>query len=164
MRLSIPFRLWFFVILISPINSLAQGFETYSQEISFLKSMLDCPKEKMLPPMNGFGALYICTLGDAKTVKLFFSEKPDSGRVLNVGMVWNDSKVNLGYGIHSDLKEAQEALNFLIYMYVPSRKNEIKEAFWNSKSVQFSTSDFLIYLTHKAGLQKDERLIVLEEK
>ena len=114
--------------------------------------------------MKGFGALYICTIGDKKTVKLYVSENPDSGRVQNIGMVWSDWKVKTEYEIHSDLKEAEEALIFLIDMYVPAIKNEIKEAFWGSENEDFSTSDFLIYLTHKKDLQKDERLILIEEK
>jgi len=126
--------------------------------------MHDCAIEKVLPAMKGFGSLYICTLGDAKTVKLFVSEKPNSGEMLNVGMIWNDWKTNIGYRMHSDLKEVEKALNFLIDMYVPSRKNEIKRAFWDSKNEDLSTSDFIIYFTQKTGLQKDERLIVIEER
>jgi hypothetical protein len=126
--------------------------------------MHDCAIEKDLPAMKGFGSLYICTLGDAKTVKLFVSEKPNSGEMLNVGIIWNDWKTNIGYRMHSDLKEVEKALNFLIDMYVPSRKNEIKRAFWDSKNEDVSTSDFIIYFTHKTGLQKDERLIVIEER
>lgn len=114
--------------------------------------------------MKGFGALYICTIGDKKTVKLYVSENPDSGRVQNIGMIWSNWKVNTGYEIHSDLKEAEEALDFLIDMYVPAIRNEIKKAFSESKNEDFSTSGFLIYLTHKTGLQKDERLILIEEK
>ena len=164
MRLGIPSRLCLFVILIFPINSFANGFLAYLQEVSYLKLMLDCSKEMVVASMNGFGALYICTLGDTQTAKLYVSGKPDSGRVQNIGMIWNDSKNNIEYEINSDVKEAEEALDFLIDMYVPARRNEVKKAFWGSKSGEFSTSDFLIYVTHKTGLQKDERLIVVEEK
>lgn len=153
-----------FITFFWPIHAFATGFQTYQQEVSFLKMMLDCPKEKNLPAMKEFGALYICTLGDAKTVKLYVSEKPASDQVLNIGMMWNDWKINIGYGVHSDSAEAEKALDFLIDMYVPARREEIKKAFWDSKNEDFSTSEFTIYLTHKAGLQKDERLIVIEEK
>ena len=114
--------------------------------------------------MKGFGALFICTIGDKKSVKLYVSENPDSGTVQNIGMVWSDWKVNTGYEIHSDLKEAEKALDFLIDMYVPAMRNKIKKAFFDSKNENFSTPDFLIYLTHKTGLQKDEQLILIEEK
>ncbi|MBT8346749.1 MAG: hypothetical protein KJO60_03415 [Desulfofustis sp.] len=126
--------------------------------------MLDCPKEKVLSPMKGFGELYICTFGKSNSIKLFISEKPDSDRVLNIGLLWNDWKNNIGYEIHSDLKEVKDTLNFIVDMYVPAKREEINQAFWDSKSVDFSTSEFFIYYTHKAGLQKDERLIVIEEK
>ena len=164
MRISISSQLCLLLILVLPISSFAEGFQTYSQEVSFLKTMLDCPHEKFVPPMKVFGALYICTLGKAETVQLFVSAKPDSDRVLNIGLLWNDWKINGVNEVHSDLKEADKALNFLIDMYVPARRNEIKEAFWDSLNDDFDTSEFLIFLTHKAGLQKNERLMVLEEK
>ena len=164
MRLRISSLLCLFIILVLPISSFSEGFQTYSQEVSFLKTMLDCPQEKFVPPMKVFGALYICTLGDAETVQLFVSAKPDSDRVLNIGLLWNDRKINERNGVHSDFKEADKALNFLIDMYVPARKKEIKEAFWDSMTEDFDTPEFLIFLTHKTGLQKNERLMVLEEK
>ena len=126
--------------------------------------MLDCPKEKDVPPMNGFGALYICIIGGKETIKMYVSEEPNSDTVQNIGMIWNDRKVNTADEVHSDIKKTEEALDFLIDMYVPARRNEIKKAFWDSKNEDFSTSDFLIYLTHKIGPQKDERLILIEEK
>ncbi len=164
MRLSILHLLCLYISLLWPVQAFSIGFQTYLQEVSFLKLMLDCPREKTLPAMKEFGSLYICTLGDARTVKLYVSEKPYSDQVLNIGMMWHDWKINKGYGIHTDSKEAERALNFLIDMYVPARKEEIIKAFWDSKNEDFSTSEFTIYLTHKAGLQKDERLIVIEEK
>jgi len=165
MRLRILSRLCLFVILIFPINSFAQGFQAFVQEVWFLKVMLDCPKEKAVPPMQGFGALYICTLGDKKTVKLYVSEEPDSGRVQNIGMIWSDWKAHKGDEIHADSDEVEKALDFLIDMYVPARRDEIKQAFWDSTTNEdLSTSDFLVYLTHKTGLQRDERLIQIEEK
>ena len=159
-----PFRICLIVILFLPTSAFAQGFLTYMQEMSFLKLMLDCPKEKILPAMKGFGSLYICTLGNKKTIKLYVSEEPDSGGVLNVGLLWNDWKMNMGYGLHSDLSEAKKALTFLIDMYVPEQKKEIEEAFWLLMNEDFSTSEFVVYMTHKEGLQKDERLLVIEEK
>ena len=150
--------------LVCAANSFADGFQYYSQEVAYLKTMLDCPKEKVLPPMNGFGALYICNLTDSDSVKLFVSENSSSDRVLKIGLLWNDWKTNIGYEIHSDLKEVEKTLNFLIDMYVPGRRDQISKAFWDSKSVELNTPEFSIYFTHKAGSQKDERLIVIEEQ
>lgn len=164
MGLINPSKLFLFVIIIIPIDSLAEGFQAYSQEVSFLKLMLGCQQEKIVTPMRGFGALYICALGDKKTVKLYVSEKPNSGRVQNIGLLWNDKEINIGYGVHSDTKEAEEALDFLVDMYVPTSKDEIKKAFWDSKTKDFSTSDFLIYVTFKTSPQKDKLLISIEEK
>jgi len=157
-------RLCLFVILILPIGSFAQGFETYSQESSFATMMLECPNPKVLPPMMGFGALYSCVLGDAQTVTWSISKEPNSERVRNITLMWNDWHTNAGYKIHADLKEAQKALSFLIDMYVPERKNEIEQAFWGSKSKTLNTSNFIINYTNTPGPQKDQRLIVIERK
>ena len=162
--MRVPLQLCLLALLVSPISLFAEGFQLYSQEVSYLKTMLDCPQEKVLSPMRGFGALYICTLSESESVKLFVSEKPNSDRVLNIGLLWNDMKNNIGYEIHADLKEVEKTLNFLIDMYVPARRDEISKAFWDSKSLDFSTPEFSIYFTHKAGSKKDERLIVIEEK
>jgi hypothetical protein len=159
-----PFRICLIVILLFPAFASAQGFLTYMQERSFLKLMLDCPKENILPAMKGFGSLYICTLGNKNTIKLYVSEDPDSGGVLNVGLLWSDWKIDIGHGLHSDLGEAKKALTLLIDMYVPDKKNEIEDAFWMLKNEDFSTSEFAVYLTPKESLQKDERLLVIEEK
>lgn len=150
--------------MLFPINLHAQGFQLYSQEVSYLKMMLDCPKEKVLSPMKGFGSLYICTFGKSNSIKLFISERPNTDKVLNIGLLWNDWKTNIGYEIHSDLIEVERTLNFIVDMYVPARRDEINQAFWDSKNVDLSTSEFFVYFTHKEGLQKDERLIVIEEK
>lgn len=164
MRLIILRGLCLFVILVSPINSFAQGFLTFSQETSFASLMLQCRIVKVVPPRMGFGALYSCSLGDAQTVKWYVSEKPTTERVMNIALLWYDWHTNSGYGIHADLKEAKRALSFLIDMYVPERKYEIEKAFRGSKDELFNTSDFIVYYTHTAGHQKDERLIVIEEK
>ena len=55
-------------------------------------------------------------------------------------------------------------MSFLIDMYVPAKKNEIEKAFRGSKNEVFNTSEFIIYYTYTKGHQKDERLIVIEEK
>jgi hypothetical protein len=164
MKMGATVLLCLLVILISPINLLAEGFQPYSQEVSYLKTMLDCPQENLLSRMKGFGGLYVCTLGESDSVKLFVSEKPTSGQVLNIGLLWHDRKNNIGYQIHSDLKQVEKTLNFLIDMYVPARREQIGQAFWDSRSVDFSTPEFVVYYTHKEGLQKDSRLIVIEEK
>ena len=146
------------------MDAFALGFQAYSKEVSFLKLMLECKEEKVVAPMRGFGSLYICTMGEKETVKLYVSEKPNSGSVQNIGMLWNDKKTNIGYGIHSDTKEAEEALDFLVDMYMPTSKKEVKKAFWDSETQEFNTSDFSLYITFKKGPQKDKMLISIEEK
>ena len=164
MKMRVAVQFCFLVLLVTATNSYANGFQDYSQEVAYLKTMLDCPQERVLSPANGFGALYICNLNESDSVKLFVSEESSSDKVLNIGLLWNDWRTNVGYEIHSDLKEVDKTLNFLIDMYVPERREQISKAFWDSKSVEFNTSEFSIYFTHKAGPQKDQRLIIIEEQ
>lgn len=164
MRLSIFCRFCLLVILTTPILSYAQGFQSFSQETSFATLMLECPNENISPPRKSFGSLYSCALGDAQTVKWFVSEEPTTEKVMNIGLLWYDWHTNAGYGVHADSNEAEKAMSFLIDMYVPTRKNEIEKAFRGSKNEVFNTSEFIIYYTYTKGHQKDERLIVIEEK
>ena len=164
MIIRVAVHICLLLLLVSTTNSYANGFQHYSQEVAYLKTMLDCPQEKILSPAHGFGALYICNLTASDSVKLFVSEESSSDKVLNIGLLWNDWKTNVGYEIHSDLKEVEKTLNFLIDMYVPARREQISKAFWDSRSVEFNTPEFSIYFSHKAGPQKDQRLIVIEEQ
>ena len=164
MRSGILCRLCLLVLLITPILSYAEGFQSFSQETAFATLMLECPHENISPPRMSFGSLYSCALGDARAVKWFVSEGATTETVMNIGLLWYDWHTNAGYGIHADSDEAEKALSFLIDMYVPTRKNEIEKAFRGSRNEVFSTSDFTIYYTYTAGQQKDERLIVIEQK
>jgi len=125
---------------------------------------LDCSSEKAIPATKDFGALYICVLGQAETLRWFISENPSNGEVHNIGLMWVDWQVDTGYGVRADWKEAEKTLDFLIGRYVPTRQNDLLKAFWDSKNEDFSTSDFMIYYTFNAGPQKDERIVVIEKK
>jgi hypothetical protein len=165
MRMSIPYQFSFlFFFLIFPTLLFAEGFQKYSQEVFQAKSILDCSEEKDIPAINDFGALYMCTLGKAKTARWFVSEKPKTENVQNIGLVWIDWKVDTGYGIRADWKEVENALEYLIGLYIPTRRKDLRKAFWDSKNEDFSTSDFRIYYTFKEGLRKDERIVIIEEK
>ena len=164
MKMRIPFRLFLLVLFSFPSPSLAKEFKTYSQEVAFLKLKLDCSIEKVIPTSKSFGALYICTFGKAKTAKWFVSEKSDKGRVQSIGLMWVDWQIDTGYGIRADWKEVEKALELLIGLYVPTRLDDLRKAFWDSKNEDFSTSDFSIYYTCRPGPQKDLRTIVIQEK
>ncbi len=162
--MSYSSRLCLLVLFIFPSPSFARGFQTYSQEVLLAKSVLECSTEEDIPATKNFGALYICTFGKAKTAKWFVSENLEAGRVESIGLMWVDWQIDTGYGIRADWKEAEKALDFLIGLYAPTRRNELTRAFWDSKNKDFSTSDFMIYYTFKAGVQKEERIVVIEEK
>lgn len=164
MRINVPFQFSLLVLFIFPSPLFAKGFQTYSQEVLLTKSVLDCSTEKNIPATKNFGALYICTFGKEKTAKWFISEKHKTGNVGSIGLMWIDWQIDTGYGIRADWKEVENVLDFLINRYVPTRRKDILKAFWDSKNEDYKTPDFNIYYTFKAGTQKDERLIVVEEK
>ncbi len=164
MRLSIPIHLCLLVSFLFPTLLCAKGFKKYSEEISLAQLILDCSREKNIAANNDFGALYICSLGKAKTARWFVSEKPKTGEVQSIGLMWVDWRVDNGYGIRADWKEVEEALDFLIGWYVPTSRNDLTKAFWDSKNEDISTSDFIVYYTFKPGIEKDERLVVIQEK
>lgn len=163
MRMNFPFILGLLVILTSPDLLFAQEFQSYKEEVSRAKAVLKCSTEKDVQATKNFGALYVCTIGKAKTAKWFISEKPGTGRVQNIGLMWIDWQVDNGFGIRADWKEVEKALNFLISRYVPTRRIDLNKAFWDSSNEDFSTPDFRIYYTIKPDHQKDERIVVIEE-
>lgn len=152
------------MFLIIPSFSFANEFEKYSEEVSKARLKLDCSEEKEIPATKSFGALYICTLGKAKTAKWFITEKPNTGSVRSIGLMWVDWQIDAGYGIRADWQEVEKALEYLIGRYVPTRQTDLRKAFWDSHNEDFSTSDFMIYYTFKPGPEKDERIVVIEEK
>lgn len=126
--------------------------------------MLDCSTEEEIPATKDFGALYIGTLGKFKTARWYVSEKPQTGWVQSVGLMWIDWQIDTGYGIRADWKEVEKVVDFLIYWYVPAIRNDLRKAFWDSKNEDFNTSNFTIYYTCRPGPQRDDRMIVIQEK
>ena len=164
MKIGISGQFSIFLLLIVPNLLFAQGFQKYSEEVFRIKSTLDCSEEQDIPAIKDFGALYICTLGKAKTARWFISEKPKTENVQNIGLMWVDWKIDNGYGTRADWKVVEKALEYLIGLYVPSRGKELRKAFWDSNNEDFSTSDYMIYYTFREGPQKDERIVIIEEK
>ena len=164
MRTSIRSQLFLSVLLFLPTPALAEGFKSYSEEVFLAKLILDCSSEKIIPASDDFGAFYICTLGEASTVRWFVSEQPQNGRVQNVGLVWVEWLVDTEDGMRADFETAETALEYLIGLYVPTKRNDIRMVFWNSKNEVLSTLDFIVYYTFKPGPHKNERIIALQEK
>ena len=164
MRMSIFSRLCLLILFLFATPSFASGFQTYSQEVLTSKMTLDCSVEKAVSAIRDFGALYICTIGKAKTARFFVSEKPLIGEVLGIGLIWDDWQIDTGYGVRADWQDVEKVLDFLIAWYVPSKRNDLTKAFWDSKNEVFYTSDFVIYYNVKPSPQKDRRIMVIQEK
>ncbi|EHA17006.1 hypothetical protein HAL1_03227 [Halomonas sp. HAL1] len=110
------------------------------------------------------GALYGCIQGKAETVKWFINEIPDTGRVENIKLMWNDWFKNIGYGLHADKREAEKALEALIQMYAPQKASEVQQTFWANSNKTIESDGFVLKYTYSRGPSIDERLIVVTSK
>lgn len=153
-----------FLIMFSGNISYSAEFKSFYGESDRATSELRCKKSKVTPASNGWGALYSCIQGKAETVKWFINEIPGSNKVKNIKFLWNDWFKDMGYGIHSDKHEAQNALNVLITLYAPQKNEEINNAFWGNKDETIVTDSFVIEYTYYRGYEIDERMIVVSRK
>jgi len=164
MRLSIFSRLFPLVLFFFPGPLFAEVFQPYTQEVLAARHTQDCSTEELIPATEILGAVYICTFGSEKTAKWFVSEQPQTGKVLSIGLIWVDWQIDTGYGIRADWQEVERVLDALIARYVPSRGNDLRKAFWDSENANFTTSNFVIYYVCKPSSDKEERIIVIQEK
>ena len=152
------------LIMFSGILSYSADFKSFYGESDQTTAELRCKKSKVTPASNGWGALYSCIQGEAGTVKWFINETPGTNKVKNIKFLWNDWFKNIGYGIHPDKQEAQNALNILIKLYAPQKNEEINNAFWGNKDKTIVTNGFIIEYTYYRGSAIDERMIILRRK
>jgi hypothetical protein len=151
------------VLLLSGIAFGAE-FHSFSTESSTATKALNCRNSKVTPASYGMGALYGCIQGKAETVKWFINEAPNTGRVENVKLMWNDWFKDIGYGLHADKQEAEKALKALIKMYAPQKAKEVQQAFWGSSNKAIESDGFVLKYTYSRGPAIDERLIVVTGK
>ncbi|MCG8613584.1 MAG: hypothetical protein MI864_23985, partial [Pseudomonadales bacterium] len=140
------------------------GFQSFSSESSAATKALNCRNSNITPASFGMGALYGCIQGKAETVKWFINEVPDTGRVKNIKLMWNDWFKNIGYGLHADKREAEKALKALIQMYAPQKAKEVQQAFWGNSNKTIESDGFVLNYTYSRGPAIDERLIVVTSK
>lgn len=164
MKLKKIIALAFLVLLMYGGNAFCQGFESFSAESKNVTKELRCHDSKITPASNEFGALYGCIQGSAKTVKWFINEIPNTNRVKNVKLMWNDWFKDRGYGIHADKSNAQKALTVLIKLYAPQQGKEIEKAFWGKNERAIETKNFVLKYSYYRGPAIDERLIIVTEK
>ncbi|MGP5141153.1 hypothetical protein ACTXPD_05235 [Vreelandella alkaliphila] len=145
-------------------SALAADFQSFTSESGEATEALDCRNPKITSASFGMGELYGCVQGTAETVKWFINEVPNTGRVDNVKLMWNDWFKDVGYGLHADKQKAEQALKALIQMYAPNKEEEVEEAFWGNSNRTIASDGFVLEYTYSRGPAIDERLIVVTEE
>lgn len=164
MKYKYPVTLAILLIFISGVGVSGQGFDSFSSESEKSAQELRCHNSKTTPASYGMGALYGCIQGEAQTVKWFINEIPNTNRVENVKLMWNDWFKDRGHGVHADKKEAQNALKILIRMYAPDKSKELNMAFKGSQDKTIRAANYILKYTYSRGPAIDERLIEITEK
>ena len=148
-------------------TDLDDGFRSFHAAAETTKNKLECPKsvDSDITPASfeGDSALYGCILGKAETVKWFINENPASKRISNVKFLWNDWFKDMGYGLHSDKQEAQNALKVLIELYAPEKAKELNKLFLGNIDKTITSNRFTLKYTYDRGPAIDERMIVVTE-
>jgi hypothetical protein len=155
------FALSFLCLMAFGSRVFGEGFLSFTAESKRAEEELSCRYSKTTPPSYEMemGVLYSCILGSAETVKWYINEIPNTHRVENIKLMWNDWFKDIGYGLHSDRDEAQQALKVLVTFYAPEKGNEVEEAFWGDLNKTIESDDFILKYTYFRGSAIDERLI-----
>jgi hypothetical protein len=109
----------------------------------------------------GLGALFGCIEGSAQTAKLFVNEEPETGRVANVKVMWNDWFRDVGYGVHADQPEAERLLDAVLARYADDQAQEISEAYFSGRSHESTSSHYRLRVTHTRGTGIEEHLLTV---
>ena len=134
----------------------------FRQEVGALQKAVACTgKTTPASPSYGLGALWGCIKGRAETAKLFVNERPGTGYVENVKVMWNDWYKDRGYGVHADRAEARAILDAVLTRYAPSRKQEVVSAFFANSGRVFQEGPILLRYSYRRGPAIDERLLVI---
>ncbi|KPA11263.1 hypothetical protein MHK_008531, partial [Candidatus Magnetomorum sp. HK-1] len=141
-----------------------RGFASFEEESNKATKFLNCKKPKITPANYGLGALYGCVSGKANSVKWFINEVPNTNKVENVKLMWNDWFIDIGEGLHTDKEEAKRYIDVLSNLYAPELKNKLKKSFFLNKNREFRSGSFILKYTYYHGHKIDERLIVITEK
>lgn len=120
-----------------------------------------CISSRVTPAEYDMGALYGCIQGTAETAKFFINEEAGTGAVKNIKVMWNDWFEDVGYGIHSDSREARLMVRALASLYAPELEGELVAAFFGNTDEAFELEDMNINYTYRRGPKIDERLLVL---
>ncbi len=134
---------------------------TFDKEARELARIAGCRQMKITAASMGLGPLGGCIEGAAETAKLFVNGASGSDQVKNVKVMWNDWFQDRGYGLHPDRREAGQLLDAVASRYVPDRKDEIRNAFFNRKTLEVTQGAFKIEITHTRGPAIDEHLLTL---
>tara|TARA_R110000796_G_scaffold241303_4_gene362819 strand:+ start:8791 stop:9396 length:606 start_codon:yes stop_codon:yes gene_type:complete len=151
-------------LLLASLPSAASESLSFKAETTRVTSALSCSQPKITPASLGLGALYGCITGSAETVKFFINEEAGTGQIQDVKLMWNDWFVDIGYGIHTDQKEARIFVKTFSQLYAPELENKLTAAFFSKSNAAFNTDNYHIEYKYHRGPKIDERLIIATPK
>ncbi len=149
-----------FFYLASAIAAHGAEFGTFDEEARRFSSEVFCPTAKVTP-LESFGRVFGCVLGEFATVQFAIHELGRTGRVENVKVMWNDSLVDRGRGVHVDRFEAELLVKMTARLYAPGAEAELLAIFKSSKAQTTRRNGFLFKYTYDGGPTVADRLLTI---
>ncbi len=149
-----------FFYLASAIAAHGAEFGTFDEEARRFSSEVFCPTAKVTP-LESFGRVFGCVLGEFATVKFAIHELERTGRVENVKVMWNDCLVDRGRGVHVDRFEAELLVKMTVRLYAPGAEAEFLAIFKSNKAQTIRKNGFLFKYTYDGGPDVADRLLTI---
>ncbi len=146
--------------LASAIAAYSAEFGTFDEEARRFSSEVFCPMAKVTP-LEGSGRVFGCVLGQSATVQFAIHELGRTGGVENVKVMWNDSLVDIGRGVHVDRFEAELLVRMTARLYAPGAEAELLVIFKSSKAQTARRNGFLFKYTYDGGPTVADRLLTI---
>ena len=112
-------------------------------------------------PLEGSGRVFGCVLGQSATAQFAIHELGRTGGVENVKVMWNDSLVDIGRGVHVDRFEAELLVKMTARLYAPGAEAELLAIFKSSKAQTARRNGFLFKYTYDGGPMVADRLLMI---
>lgn len=153
-----------FLLLCFSLSAQVNAFDSFEIESEKLGSAVGCEEPKIRFATSRWSGLYTCVGGFAQNVELIVNEKPGSGTVSDVALVWSDWRLDTGYGLRPSRKTANAWLRAIVAIYVPQNSERIIAAFSSNKNLKIETEEHIVEYTYRIGPSIDERKLVIKEK
>lgn len=141
----------------------AVSFLIFDTEVARFLKALPCPRasQSVSPASDDLGPLFGCVIGKGQTAKYWVNGSRDGTAVENVKVMWNDWQEDGGTGLHADAEQAQQLVEILSKLYMPTRKDELLRLFKGQEGGQIAAGWIVIEYRFHRGPKIDERLLTL---